>query len=402
MAWPARAFLPAKGHLIRRIHVLKEQVPTNDRSLPATLRAITIALLVVVGLGAVALRGPAPSLAGETPPETGKDVAKPAAEASASSNAKAFDLSYIPPRASGFAAIRPAAIFQRPGMKPHLAVLDALIAKAFPIGIPKLESIEQATVGVFVQRKRPQTGEPVFMMGFCFMVRSVDDFDWKSLINACLKTARKADWELVEVRFEGRVYYKAKISALGPENCCYFPDARTLVLGSEENLRGLIRQGKVARPDYVKGSDWQEVEDGLIAVAIDNRDQSWNMETDEPEDLPLSPLLQNATRWVFGFDGADSLILHAIATCGTEERGDTIARTAQSILAQTRVALGQAKINPPKGKEEVARVAVRLATDLLQVCQVRRDGKVVDLSAKSHLPLEDLVKVLLEVGQHGL
>jgi hypothetical protein len=87
--------------------------------------------------------------------------------------------------------------------------------------------------------------------------------------------------------------------------------------------------------------------------------------------------------------------LHAIATCGTEERGDTIARTAQSILAQTRVMLGQAKINPPKGKEEVARVAVRLATDLLQVCQVRRDGKVVDLSARSHLPLEDLVKVLL-------
>jgi len=404
MAWPARAFLPAKGHLIRRIHVLKERIPATDGSLPATVRAITIALLVVVGLGAAALRGPAPSLAGETPPGAGKVASKPAAEASATSNAKAFDLSYIPTRASGFAAIRPAAIFQRPRMKPHLAGLDALIAKALPIGIPKLESIEQATFGVKVQRKHPQTGEPVMWFTFGFMVRSVDDFDWKSLINAYLKTARKADRELVEVRFEGRTYYKAKIPEFGgPEFVCFhFPDARTLVLDSEDKLRDLIRQGKRARPDYVKGNDWQEVEDGLIAVAIDNRDQSWNIETDEPEVLPMAPLLQNATRWVFGVDGADSLLLHAIATCGTDERGETIARTAQSLLSQARVALGQATINPPKGEEEVTRVAVRLASDLLQVCQVRRDGKMVDLSAKSHLPLEDLVKVLLEVGQHGL
>ena len=275
LAWQASAFLATKGHLIRRIHVLKEQTAIKDQPMTLIGRALTLSLLVAVGLGAAVLRGPSLSKAAETPPAVDKKPATLAAEASTTSNAKSFDLSYIPTKATGFGAVRPAAIFHRADMKQLFGALNAIIATAAPAGTPRLESIDQATVGMYItpwNRKKGQMGR--FMMGG-LMVRSVDDFDWKSFVRSLVKRFGTADSALVEVRFDGQVYHKAtKVPQLGPNACFYYPDARTIVTLDEEEIRRLITQGAGARPEYVRGEDWRQVENGLIAVAIDNHAQS--------------------------------------------------------------------------------------------------------------------------------
>ena len=71
LAWPARSFLPAGSHLIRRIQMLKENAQEPDRTLSTLMRICTMTLLTLVAAVAVAYRGPAPARAVETRPAAG-------------------------------------------------------------------------------------------------------------------------------------------------------------------------------------------------------------------------------------------------------------------------------------------------------------------------------------------
>jgi beta-lactamase regulating signal transducer with metallopeptidase domain len=401
LAWPATPFFRTKGHLIRRIQMLKEHVPASYEPMPAAARVVTIALLVAIGVGALVLRGPSPIHGAETPPGTDKNTSNPSTAAPKPSNSQPFDLSYLPSTSAGFVAIRPAAMFQLPACKPQLEWLNALIAKEFPLGMPKIENIEQAAFEVSVlprDRSKKQPGR--FMTRAC-VLRTVEDFDWKTAMKAFFKRMEKTDLDLVEVRLDGKVYYKSAKShyprPLGPDSF-YLPDARTIVWDYEDNLRQLIRQEARTGPVYAGGDDWRKVNKGLIAVAIDTRDRRWTLDanTDEPDDLLVAPLFQQPGRWVLGIDCTDSLTLHAIATCGTEEKGELLARTAKSLLDRARVALSQVKTTPSKDeKDEIAAGAMRLEKEFVQASIVRREGLTVDIRATSNSRADTLIKLIL-------
>jgi hypothetical protein len=400
-AWPATTFLPLKGHLIRRIHVLKERVPMKDTSLPATARAITIALLVAIGLGAAALRSPSPVRGAEAPPGTDKNAPNTVTSVANTSNEESFDLSYLRSKAIGFVVFRPAAIFRLPASKPQLHWLNGLIVKEFPVGMPKIESIEQAAFEFSVRpRDRSKKQQGRIMMGAC-MLRTVEDFDWKTAMKALFKRLDKTNLELVEVHHNGKVYFKSTRSQyprpLGPDSF-YLPDARTIVWDYENNLRQLIGQPTRTGPEFVAGDDWRKVNSGLVGVAIDTRDQRFKLDvnTDAPEDLPIAPLLQYPSRWVLGVDSANSLTLRAIATCGTNANRELLARTAEALLAQWRVSLGQVKRNASKDEqEEIAAGAIRLAHEFVQVSTIHADGLAVDIRATSHSGADALIKLIL-------
>jgi len=395
--WPAKAFLPAKGHLFRRIQVLNEKAPARDGSMSTTARAITIASLLAVGIVAAALRGPSSIQGAEPPPKSAKDAAMPVVGSPQNTNVKPFDLSYIPAKAQGFVAIRPALIYQLPGMKPHFDKLNALLAKEVPGVKLRIESIDQATIGLAIKPRDRKAGRPgTFMLG-AGMVRSEADFDWKSLVQVIAKRFGPADTKLIEVRFEGQVYYKATCaSPFGSGLCFYFPDARTFIQLDEEAIRHLIRKGVGSRPSYAQGSDWRIVEKDLIAVAVDNRDQSWKLDvaTNEREEVPIAPLIQNTTRWVLGAGGPNSVAARAIATCGTEQDGEAVAGAVEALFSLLRTELRTAKTKPAEGNEPATRSYFGLATELLEGCKVRREGAAVDLRVESKLPIEILMAFL--------
>jgi BlaR1 peptidase M56 len=401
LVWPASTFLPKNGHLIRRIHMLKDKSAANDGSITLSGRAITIAVLGAVSLVAVGLRAPSVVRAADTPSAAER---KPSG-AAARSVQSVFDLSYVPTKTTGFVAVRPAALFQRADMKELFGALNAMIAKFVPIDVPRLESIDQATVGMEMKPPDRTKGRPgTFMLGG-LMVRSVDDFDWKSLVRTLLKRFGTADSELVEVRFHGKVYYKATIiPILGPKpGFFYFPDARTAVTLDEEQIQHLITGVASAPPEYVRGDDWRQFENGLIAIAMDNRDPSWIVDESTPELEHVRVALRAANRLVCGLDGIDALNVHAIATCATDVKGQAFARAVESLLSMVRTTIDNTAINDFVAKDEEARLlatGMRYVKNLVLACKLRREAGVVELSAGSHDGLEWLGEALgLEVGQ---
>jgi beta-lactamase regulating signal transducer with metallopeptidase domain len=393
LAWPARTFLRSGGHLIRRIQMLRERLQGHDRSLSVATRVVVVALLTGVGASAVAFRGVSPARAAGTPAVTA---------ATTESISQRFDLSYISPDAVGVCAIRPAAISRIPGLKSHFDKLTAQMAKAEAIGLPKLEMIEQAAIEFSVLPRDRSKKMPGRLLTGDWMVRSVEDFDWKSLATVLLKTVGRKPEELVEVRLDDHVYYKAVRSPLlGPHACLYFPDARTIVCSfHEDQLRERIRRGANEQLKFLHGDDWRQVDRGLMAVAINECWERWKLDVSEedPEDLPIAPLLQQASRWVVGVDASDVLKLHAIATCSDEAKGEVVARIAKERMALAQVALdGPVNAGSPEKDREV-KALIRAAKDLMQACQIRRDGAVVDLSAERKVESEALAAVFSELA----
>ena len=217
-AWPARTFLPAGGHLIRRIQMLKENSPGRNRTLSAAMRVVTLTLLLAIGAGAVAFRGLAPARAAEV---------RPAATETKETSVQRFDISYLPSDAVGVYAIRPAAIARVPGLKPYVDKISSAISKE--LGLPALEAIEQATIEFKLLPRDPSKKKPGRFLTGNWVARPAQDFDWKPTINKMvqiLKRPGKKPAELVEVPFENRSYFKVVDSALlGPGACFYFPDA---------------------------------------------------------------------------------------------------------------------------------------------------------------------------------
>jgi hypothetical protein len=387
-AWPARTFLAPGGHLIRRIQMLKEKVQAQDRSVPTAMRVVTLAVLVVVGIATIAFRGLAPAKAAETPA---------AAAPRAKSNGERFDLSFMSPNAMGVYAVRPAAISRIPGLKSYVDSISAVIDKDLAIGLPKLDLIEQATIEFKLFPRDPIRKQPGRIATGDWMVRTVTDFDWISPIKKLVR-AGKTPGELVEVHCEKQSYYKAVGAAiLGPDACFYFPDSRTAVCSfHEEHLRRQIQQGSSQCPLFLRGDDWQQVEGGLMAAAIDNKAQRLKLDllSDDPADLPIAPLLQLATRWVVGLDAAEVLKFRAIATCAGDKQGEALARVSEERIAMARAALDR-PIPPGSSEEDPEKRALfRCAKVLLHACRLQRDGAVIDLSAQGKVEPNELAGLL--------
>ncbi len=384
LSWPARTFLPARGHLIRRIQMLKEQSPTPDRSMPAAMRFVTVATLVVVGLAAAAFRGSTPTRGAESPPATA---------ATTQPNTEGFDLSYLPRDAVGVLAIRPQALDRVPGLNTYFEALRAVLAEKIT-GLPKFESIEQASIEFSVSARDRSKNQPGRLLDGDWMIRSVEDFDWKTLVKKVVKLFPSIQ-ELVDVRLNNQVYCTAKRSQI--VLCFYFPDARTVVFSAnEEHVRRLIQQSSRERPEFLRGKDWQQVDRGLMAIAIDNSQHRWKLDssTDDPADLPIALLLQKASRWVAGLDVTDVMKLRAIATCADESQGEAVAR-----LAQGRMALAQAALSSPvKPGPPDEEALVPIAKELLRSCRVDREGAVVDLSALGKVGPDALAAIIREIG----
>ena len=160
---------------------------------------------------------------------------------------------------------------------------------------------------------------------------------WKMRVTAA-PNKRLGQPNLDEVRINKQAYYKGRLA--GFDFCFYFPDARTVVCSSrEQQLRERIERGASEQPGFLRGDDWRQIDRGLMAIAIDNRQNRWKLDVsnEDPEDLQIAPLLQNASRWVIGADASDVLKLHAVATCPGESQAETIARLARDRMTRAQL-----------------------------------------------------------------
>jgi beta-lactamase regulating signal transducer with metallopeptidase domain len=397
--WPARAFLPAKGTLIRRIKMLR-----NDNALPVktwsrNARLVSGMLLLTLALGVSALRGPVRGAA---------SVALPATEApSGPATSVAFDLTYVPEDANGLVAIRPAALFRRRGMAAYSALLNMSlmpeIAKAAKVlgfdltrdglVLPRIESIEQFTLGIYLTRMEDKKAPR--RVGFSgLMVRTSEPFDWANLLRAS-----KA--KLTEVRLENRVYYKWTNAAMRPapgkDAIIHFPDDRTIVFElSEEPIHRFSRKTRTA-PAYARGKAWDRVSRGLLAVALDNRDGQLeqDLKNDEPEVVDIASLVVHTDVWMLGIDDADTLALRAIATCRDAESSAKTAGATEALLTTLRGLAVEAPVAAVPKERAPAREVVR---QLLLNSKIAREEGLVVLRTTCSPTIADLFALAIKLS----
>ena len=301
--WPARAFLPARGTLIRRIAMLRDDVRTGTDGRPLSRLNRTLATVFLLGVTAAVatLRGPA----------QGSEDASPAAAREAETSAPPL---YLPEKVDTVLVIRPALAYRHAAVRRFVPRLENFFgtdlselwtAAAKIMARPdalKLapDDLEWITAGVrFGHTKNPDGAmRQTFMLGWPAF-RTLAPFDWLAFL-------RQWRLELTEVREGKTVYYRVKgslASALGPDPCVYLPDDRTIVVDSEKDIRKLAVEGPLS-PAFVRTPEWQRACRGLVAVVINNEGGGFVKSYDigDPNDAVFLSLFKGSSYWVLSVD----------------------------------------------------------------------------------------------------
>jgi hypothetical protein len=400
-SWPARAFLPARGTLIRRIAMLRDERchRHEERYWSRAHRFLAATALVGLMIGVATFRGPALRAADAPSTPLPVPAAAPAVDAP-------LELRYVPAGMDGVVAIRPAALLRHAGME-RLAKLVA--DELFPVFFVKadarpfdstapgklklgFEDIESVVTGVNLSSRENGEKPPMhrLMLGGVLTIRTRARFDWLTYLRQW-----GADFE--EVRQDGRRFHKTKgsLEHLGPDGCLYLHDERTVVVGALDTVRAMAAREALETPDYLRGPDWERASRGLVAIAIDNHDGKFPERYDlgRPDDALFLSLFASVDRWTLGVDDTEAIALYAAAVCRTREASAAIARTIESLrkLGQEAVLrLDRAPDNHDGPETEL----IQMAQALLARLRVEPTEHSVELRAEAIGTLADLARVL--------
>lgn len=391
VAWPARTLLSSPGTLMRRIHMLRGRANTGNRALSRPARIGIVALIAILAIGVTALRSPA-----QKPSDSSETVDGKTAKVEATW--PAFETAYLPDDAMGIYAVRPAAIFDRPGMKKWSDMFNEAFAHFLKevkapaeLGV-RLEDIEQV-VGKVIMRTQPEAkGAQSALLTTLGMVRTVKPFDWKKQMLALVPQS-------TEMRHSGQVYYKCPkgVDFLGlfvsDDVCWHVPDDRTVVFEEEKSLRAILSRPEGARPACLWPEGWRNVEHDLVAVSL--KAQQWAMEDKKRREptVELAPFYEHATHLMLGASGRDDFVLHAFARCDSDENADAVAKAMEGLVTQGRTLLDL------RAKEMVADAEVllmKLGQGLLKSAKVERQGTSVSLRCEAKVDMTKLMLTLLD------
>jgi hypothetical protein len=427
----ARAFLPARGTLIRRIKMLRieNETGTVSRGWSKTRRLATVLGLVALTVGVASLKRPA--VAADEPA-----VAVAEAKNQRFAVNEPFEMRYIAEGKTAVVAFRPAAMYRRTGLRIYSPlVLEAMldpdlnktIADAMQLdstrpGFIKLvpEDIESivstVTLGVVEVPERidpkasmdlefePKTGgitdpkqgpkgpkRKMHSLDFGevggLTVRMVAPFDWLAFLR---------QWKIgvEEVREPRGVYYRLKPPTdLGFKFslAAYLPDNRTLVYEKEDQIKEFLARETPQPPAYLRGSDWDRVSRDLLAVAVDNHEDIFAKVYDlgRKDDKVVLNLIQGVDRLVLGLADSDQLALGFDLTART---GSAAEASAQAI--RNLVMLGQASLKAVPHDQQEFKDSLRMAELFLAHLRVDQDGRTVHPHSEAFGSLADLASIL--------
>jgi hypothetical protein len=197
-----------------------------------------------------------------------------------------FDLTYLPRvGGQGVIGIRPAEIAKfATGAEVRQAGQLVLGAYSQLLGgwdldaaePPSFGEIEQCVFCLQMQITAPKDGErAAFMLGACTpgLMRTVEPYDWDGLLRKWFPKAART-------RHAGRTYLRLRFHPAiplppGSEDrltmAAFTPDDRTLVLGTEDEVKGLLERLAAGKPAPQAPPGWDEVDRDFAALALDNR-----------------------------------------------------------------------------------------------------------------------------------
>jgi beta-lactamase regulating signal transducer with metallopeptidase domain len=416
----APSFLSAPGTLMRRIEMLRNKEDAMRPSVRLS-RWPLLAVLTVAAIAVSAVRVPAQK--GEEHPacESRQEKTEPTREQDFSlwtgffaggfrsmrgvklspaveAEREAFDLSYLPPDATGVYAIRPAALLGRPELKKYRELLNVGIAgvcKEFKLDAPAglgVEMIDQAVGTVTIQTDKKQKESQSSMMLALNMIRCTRDYDWKKVLADLIPGTEAVQWE-------GKTYYRVPknvgpvlMGILGSQRLYYFiPDSRTVVFDTEANIRRLLKNPGKPVPPPVWAKDWKQVERGLLAIARDMRDKRWLHDRKQPEEKMSAAeiaAVENSISLVCGADYRDRVTFCTLARCATQADAAALARKGDEMLRELRQ---QAAGNKDKATaKDPMMKAFRLVDAFLSQSRISEQGVIVRWDCEVRMSLSEL------------
>ncbi len=404
LAGPARAFLPARGTLMRRIAMLRSTEATRNPEVRWRRRAAALGALLGTAVSVSALRGP----------ESAARAEPPAKQVEAKDAPAPFDLTYVDENSLGILALRPAALLTQPGMRPVADFLNAMLGEPglLPVVFKekldlRVEEIEEI-VGDWVHHRNEGAppGSRNSIMARLTMIRTVRPYDWRKKLQAALGV------ELVEERVEGQVFWKAAPGSPAPFPAgfmVYIPDGRTLVMPNSKDIHRILRRGKDARPKFAWDEAWRQVDRGWFAMAIHNTDEHWlkSLKKDGAKDAEVAlllPILTNTRSLAFGIDGTEDVVCQVVADCATAEKGETVHKAVQAlwVLAQTAVEEAAKKKDLTPAQTAALQFARDLNCSLAKLQIAGEDTTTVTFRGKARTKLAELLAELVRVEMKAL
>ncbi|HVK14316.1 MAG TPA: M56 family metallopeptidase [Gemmataceae bacterium] len=332
---PVPTFLSRPRTLLRRIAMLRvtDDAPVRSRRWPALA---AVGLLAAAALGLHATRPEV--LAGPVVRVKAEEEVRP----------DPLDVSYVFPGDDkdcvGAYAIRVNEVLKTPGLEAAAEQYAAAVPAAFGDGkkmLFELKDVEQVCGRVSVRHEPEKPSPNRALMMSLSAIRMAKDFDW-------IKQLREWCGELKEHTHGKGKYYSARLDlpALGffkhfPA-FFYLPDARTVVLESESNIKDLIDGKKPPKP-----LDWGKIDGGTAAFALtDPKTRLAKKLTppagpkDDPEAkviAALADVFAKADGAVIGVDVGKTCRLKLVVTRAQTEPGVT-AEQNKAIEAFTRQA----------------------------------------------------------------
>ncbi len=396
--WAARPFLPARGTLLRRIEMLRDNKRMQVSAMSSRTRIMLCSALVALGLFVAGLRGPGGATAtAADPPDNNAEAIRRYQEALA--GRLAIDLDYVPANAAVVVAARPADILKSDAGK-LLARSDNTEWKKLEesLGIPvsEIEYVKFVT-GDF-RGPAPASVRIV--------VRAAKPHDWTKFaetivpepvaVESTSEGASGGKWKFFKSGQKEKPLHSYGMQ--NPQLCYLMPDDRTIVFGTDHEMSEVINEivGLPTHPEWKpKWADkWQRAATGEIAVMLDvaKLRKSIEPEARNPHGpdaamiAMLSPLWQDTQRLFVGTNlGDQKLGLLALAECGSDESAGRVEQTSRALLTFALNGLAMANKVDADGPGEmmaIKRTLVGAAEDVLKNAHVKREGSTVVLESQ--------------------
>ncbi|QDV33194.1 M56 family metallopeptidase [Tautonia plasticadhaerens] len=369
--WAARAFLPVRGTLVRRIEMLRcERSPDRDGPSRA-FRGVTIASITGLALLCAGLRAPETAEA--------RPQGDPAPEAAPLGD-DGFDLSPVPADATLVAAIRPARLATHPEIRDLIDEFDPLgdLLGGIDLRVPGLQQVTVVELRSLEARVR---GGPTLVVPDLIILRTVDPVG-DELIGSILEDAEA-------VSYLGTRYHRAR----GASRSALRFDDRTLILAQKEQaIRNVIagRDRPGGTPLWRDAAD--RVDDGQILLAFET---TWLSQLLGPDGtrgdlMPFGlaamsgPMFDRASAYAISLDLLDGMSIGGVALCVDEEGAARVSETATALKTLARNALGNIRgaANDDPELESVLAVKSEVET-LLGAAIIEAEGSTVRLQAES-------------------
>lgn len=368
--WPARAFLPVRGTLVRRIEMLRcERSP--DRDGPSRVsRCVTIASITAMALLCAGLR--APDTAEARPQDDPAPEAAPIVD-------DGFDLSPVPADASFVAAFRTARLATHPGLRDLIDEFDPLGNLLGGID-PRVPGLQQVTVVELRSLEARVKGGPTLVAPDLIILRTVDPVRDEQ-IGSILEDAEA-------VSYLGTRYHRAR----GASRSALRFDDRTLILAQKEQaIRNVI-----AGRDRPGGSPlWQDaadrVDDGQVLLAFET---TWLSQLLGPDGnrgdlVPFGlaamsgPMFDRTMSYAISLDVLDGMSIGAVALCRDEEGVNRVSETASALKTLARNALANIRGGAGGPEAEATVSVIKEVERLLDAATIEAEGSTVRLRAET-------------------